>query len=94
MVVTEAMACGTPALATAVGGVPEMLAGFPDRLVPPGDPQGLATAVDRLAHWRTDRPEIGPESSRWVGEHLALGRTVDQVSTLLAAVERHARRRR
>jgi glycosyltransferase involved in cell wall biosynthesis len=90
MVVTEAMACGTPAVATAVGGIPEILADFSDRLVPPGDPAALAAAISRLLHWRTERPDIGPVSSRWVGEHLSVGRTVDQVSTLLATVEARA----
>jgi glycosyltransferase involved in cell wall biosynthesis len=47
--VAEAFAVGTPVIATAVGGVPEMVA--PDvngLLVPPGDPEAFGSAVNRL----------------------------------------------
>lgn len=40
----EALACGRPFVATAVGGVPE-LAGAHSRLVPPGDASALADAL-------------------------------------------------
>lgn len=43
----EAMAVGLPCLATAVGGVPELL--DPDELVPVEDVAALAAAIDRLA---------------------------------------------
>ncbi|WP_432984402.1 glycosyltransferase family 4 protein [Dactylosporangium sp. CA-233914] len=43
----EAMARGLPAVATNVGGVPELLGGA--RLVPPGDPVALACAISALA---------------------------------------------
>ncbi len=56
MVVTEALAGGTPVVATAVGGVPEALGSAPDGtrpgvLVAPGDPRELASA---LRGWLTD----------------------------------------
>jgi glycosyltransferase involved in cell wall biosynthesis len=44
LVVLEAMAAGTPVVATAVGGVPELLEGR-GALVRPGDAAGLADAV-------------------------------------------------
>jgi len=63
MVVTEALARGLPVLGTRVDGVPEALGAAPDgalpgALVPPGDPNALATA---LQGWLTD-PEL---RSRW-----------------------------
>lgn len=56
MVVTEALARGIPALASAVDGVPEALGVAPDGsvpgvLVPPGDAGALAMAIRR---WLTD----------------------------------------
>jgi glycosyltransferase involved in cell wall biosynthesis len=88
MVVIEAMSCGTPALASAVGGLPETLVAFPDHLVPPGDAVALAGALDRLVGWRRHSPALGDDSRRWVVDHLALDRTVGVVSTLLAELVR------
>jgi glycosyltransferase involved in cell wall biosynthesis len=49
-VVIEALMCGTPVIATDVGGVAEILAGEQD-LVPPGDVGALAAALrERLAN--------------------------------------------
>ncbi len=45
----EAMAAGRPAVATAVGGTPEVLTdGETGWLVPPGDPEALAGALERV----------------------------------------------
>jgi len=45
----EAMASGLPVVATAVGGMPEVLEeGRAGLLVPPGDPQAIADAITRV----------------------------------------------
>jgi glycosyltransferase involved in cell wall biosynthesis len=47
--VVEALAVGCPVIATAVGGVPEVVAdGANGLLVPPGDPAALAAAISRF----------------------------------------------
>ncbi len=47
--VVEALAVGTPVIATAVGGVPEIVTdGENGLLVPPGDPAALAAAIRRF----------------------------------------------
>lgn len=56
MTVTEALAHGLPVVASAAGGLPEALGStadgaLPGRLVPPGDPAALATA---LGEWLDD----------------------------------------
>jgi glycosyltransferase involved in cell wall biosynthesis len=45
-VLLEAMAVGTPCVATAVGGIPELLP--PEALIRPNDPAGLAELIERL----------------------------------------------
>ena len=48
IVALEAMAAGVPVVATAVGGVPDLLGEGAGRLVPPEDPRALAAAVDEV----------------------------------------------
>ena len=86
MVAIEAMSCGTPVVASAVGGLPETLAPFPNHLVAPGDWVALAAALDRLVGWRQHSPTLGGESRRWVMDHLSLQRTVGAVSALLSSI--------
>ncbi len=45
----EALACGTPVIASNVGGLPEVVRdGVNGLLIPPGDPRALAAALHRL----------------------------------------------
>jgi glycosyltransferase involved in cell wall biosynthesis len=49
VVLLEAMASGLPAIATAVGGVPEIVDDGAGTLVAPGDVEGLAAVIEHLA---------------------------------------------
>jgi len=55
LVLLEAMACGTPCVATRVGGVPEIMDDSCGRLVPPEDPIALAAAVAEIIAQGKDR---------------------------------------
>lgn len=58
--VMEAMAAGLPVAATAVGGVPELVAhGETGLLVPPGEPEALARALAELARNEERRRRLG-----------------------------------
>ncbi len=58
--VLEAMAAGLPTVATAVGGVPELIVdGETGILVPPRDPEALAAAIERLAADPSLRTRMG-----------------------------------
>jgi glycosyltransferase involved in cell wall biosynthesis len=54
MVILEGMAAGTPIVATAVGGVPDVLADGTGLLVPPESPSDLAKAIRNVLTNRTE----------------------------------------
>ena len=88
--ILEAMAAGLPVVATTVGGVPELvLEGETGLLVPPGDPQALAGAIERLLDDSTLRGRLGAAGRIRVEERFDLVSTrqahLDLYSTLLAA---------
>lgn len=61
MALLEAMAWGRAIVATAVGGVPDVLTDGEDALVvPPADPEALARALERLAGDADLRERLGP----------------------------------
>jgi glycosyltransferase involved in cell wall biosynthesis len=63
VVVAESLACGTPVVASRVGGVPEIV-GSDDGgvLVPPGDEAALAAGLTAIATWRPDRRRVAAAS--------------------------------
>lgn len=66
MVLVEAMACGTPVVASAIGGIPDVVRdGKTGFLVPEKDPPALADAIARLLEDDTLRRAMGRESRAW-----------------------------
>ena len=64
LVALEALACGVPVVASAVGGLPEALAGADGLLVPAGDASALAAALARLLDEPGLRDLIGAQARR------------------------------
>ena len=64
-VLAEAMAVGTPVVATRVDGLPEVVRdGVTGRLVSPGDPEGIATAVLEVLARRDEMGEAARAHAR------------------------------
>ncbi len=81
-VLAEAMAVGTPVVATRVGGLAEVVQdGVTGRLVAPGDPEGLAAAVLEVLH---DRDRMGA-AARERARRFHADRYAEHVERLLTA---------
>jgi glycosyltransferase involved in cell wall biosynthesis len=82
----EAMAMGKPVVASRTGGIPEVVVdGQTGLLVPPGDPEALAAAVDRLLRDEAARRRLGQAGQERVKQCFALEGMVRQLE---AAYER------
>jgi len=69
MVALEAMACGSPVVASRVGGLTTTVQdGVTGRLVPEGDPAALAAAITGLVT-TPDGRRLGQQATRWAADH-------------------------
>jgi glycosyltransferase involved in cell wall biosynthesis len=75
--ITEAMACGLPVVATAVGGIPEQIVdGVTGILVPPNHPKRMSKAIDLLLTNEELHKKISESSIIHVRNHFSLDRQV------------------
>ncbi len=92
LVAVEAMAAGKPVISTSVGGVPELVekevTGF---LVPPKDPDALASAILRLARDPQLRKQMGLAAKKHAVERFDISRTIRLYEDLYLKLWRRSR---
>ena len=76
--VLEALACGTPVVATAVGGIPEQVEdGVTGFLMPPGDAEAMAEAIITLLTDDALRMRLGRNAAEDAQRRFTLNRQVE-----------------
>jgi glycosyltransferase involved in cell wall biosynthesis len=87
----EAMASGLPAVATAVGGIPELVVpGVTGRLVPPGDIPALAAALEGLLADPEGRRRMGAAGRKIAETRFARQRMVSELEDIYGVVRGEA----
>jgi glycosyltransferase involved in cell wall biosynthesis len=85
----EAAACGVPAVATAVAGVPELIEdGVSGLLAPAGDRRALAAALERLLRDPVLSARMGAAGRRRAEERFSLRLQVDRLLALWSTLAR------
>lgn len=80
----EAMACGLPVVATAAGGLREVVEhGKTGLLVPPGDPAALLRALERVGTEPELNARMGSAARRRVEEHFSLEHSLSATERML-----------
>ncbi len=89
----EALACGTPAVAAAVGGISEVVDdGRNGLLVDPGDPGGLAAALERILSDHAGRRRMGAAAAALARDRFDRSRMVSELHAFCRlALERNDR---
>jgi glycosyltransferase involved in cell wall biosynthesis len=89
LVLLEAMACGLPAVATKVGGVPDIVEqGGTGWLVAPGDFNDIAECSARILSDAAQRQRMGERARERAVQHLDLQPSVARVGALLERLAR------
>jgi len=79
LTICEAMACGTPVVATRTGGIPEQVQnGVTGLLTPPGDPEAMAASIRAILQEDSLRRELGENAARFASERFDVRRQVDE----------------
>jgi glycosyltransferase involved in cell wall biosynthesis len=83
-VIIESMACGTPVIASSIGGIPEVLTGeFQDFLFAPGNETQLSNTLRKIIDWRNQQPELAHKCRQHIISKFSLLNTVDAVEKIL-----------
>jgi glycosyltransferase involved in cell wall biosynthesis len=89
LTVVEGMAAGTAVIASRVGGIPELIQdGENGLLVPPGDPEALASALRRLLDDPALRTRLGRRAREEAHARFSIERTAAELAGVLADLSR------
>lgn len=84
LIVLETLASGVPIVASAAGGIPEILTGpLATNLVASGDPSEYAQRLRGLRDWRSADPELGRRGRQHVVSNFSLRRMGDALDETL-----------
>jgi glycosyltransferase involved in cell wall biosynthesis len=79
LTITESLACGTPVVATSVGGIPEQIIdGFNGYLTKPGDSLDMAEKIEKLLRNDILRGKMGNNSARYAKDKFDLDFQADR----------------
>jgi glycosyltransferase involved in cell wall biosynthesis len=88
-VIIEAMAAGKPVIATMAGGAPEIVQdGVTGMLVPPRDPQAIASAALHMLRDNGVRQKMGRAGQKRVQEYFSLDRNVRETQAIYEALRK------
>ncbi|MDD2335108.1 MAG: glycosyltransferase family 4 protein [Geobacteraceae bacterium] len=83
-VILEAMACGLSVIGTAVSGIPEVVKdGVTGYLVSSGDPDRLATAIEKIALNRDESKKLGSAGRAFVHRMFDIEKNIEEFIGLL-----------
>ncbi len=85
--ILEAMACGKPVIATASGGIPEIVTpGVTGILVPAGDTKAIADAITHLAKHPLEVKKMGNQARKKAIRHFDISLTVKKLEKLYGRI--------
>ena len=86
LIVLETLASGTPIVASAVGGIPEMLTGpLAENLVQSGEPAEFAARLRALRDWRSANPMLALFGREHVERNFSLREMGDRINQAIEA---------
>jgi glycosyltransferase involved in cell wall biosynthesis len=87
--VIEALSTGRPVIASAIGGIPEILTGdFAKFLVPPGDVPALTAKLGEVLDWRQRDTGLAEACTDHVARNFSMRTMVDAIEARLADAAR------
>lgn len=83
-VIVESMACGTPVVASRIGGIPEILTGeFQRGLFEPGNERDLLDKLNQMLNWRDRDSQLSKKCWEHVLSKFSIDRMVDGIEKVL-----------